>query len=121
MLGLRKSVGEKVGSIEASIASLEEQLRRTGPRNTQRDVLTELGKARGALREANGVKRRCEAAFRGEAWFEIEETWANAAELEETQDAAAAAEAYQRYAELIRELRPSCEPLVPMEGGPKPF
>lgn len=120
-LAKRREVAAEVTAALREIEALERRLRVTGQRNERRQLLADLGKARGRYTDAKAVARRCEQAFDGELWVEIEETWALAEDLEARGEKKAAGEAYARYTLLVPELLPACEPLPPMEGKPNRF
>lgn len=121
VLAKRRAVAAEVEAARQEIDGLERRLRVTGHRNERRRLLAALGKARSRLTDAKSVSRRCEEAFEGSLWVEIEETWLLAEDLESRTEAKAATEAYERYARLVAEFLPSCEPLPPMEGKPNRF
>jgi hypothetical protein len=117
MLSHRKRIKERVRALESRVTKLEAQLKVTGPRNDQRDVLADLGRSRGELAEVRSIEKRCERAFDGDEWGEIEATWLLAEDLAAEAEVDAAAENYQRFMTLLADFRSSCEALEPIKGA----
>ncbi len=117
MLSRRKQVKDRVRELQSKIAKLEGRLEVTGPRNDQRDVLNEVGRTRGELARMQTIHQRCERAFDGDDWSEIEAAWLLAEDLDAEQETAAADENYLRFIDLVADFRASCEALEPLEGA----
>jgi hypothetical protein len=117
ILGTRKKLGERTRSLETRVSRLEGTLKVTGPRNDQRDVLSDLGRSRGELAKVRATRARCERAFDGDEWSEIEAAWLLAEDLRSEGERDAAEENYQRFMTLVADFRAHCEELEPIKGA----
>jgi hypothetical protein len=111
LLAKRKSLKERVRQLEVRIVQLEATLKITGPRLDRGDVQKDLGRSRGELGRVRSTHERCERAFGGEQWDEIDAAWTVANDLVRQGETDPADENFQRVIDLAPELRESCEPL----------
>jgi hypothetical protein len=114
MLALRKQLADDLGALTARIAALDAQQKVTGPRSEQRAIGEALRKARGQTSELVSIRERCEAAFDGDEWHEIEDVWQAAESAAAQRDRVGAEEGYSRLIALVDGYRAHCQPLAPM-------